>query len=248
MSGIKIYPPNQLPAEKITDVQFDIWREELEIYLEQEKKFEKFMPGGRYEQWLAAEDNPQRIIQAKDPDKEYELTKIRKELRQFISLIGKYVHNDYYNPIIKHSTSLSWIYKKIRQDYAIETKGVHFLNVIDLKWDPTGDQTTIGFYNQYRSMIMSNLGTAGEKITWRNETLTTDEKLSPSHEDLILLNVLQIIHNKLPAYVKDQYAHKIGNNKRLMDFKLEILNKAKSYVQEIDSAQVAAAQCFAIQP
>ena len=57
MSGIKIYPPSQQPAEKISDVQFDIWKEELEIYLEQEPKFEKFLPNGRYAQWTAAEVN-----------------------------------------------------------------------------------------------------------------------------------------------------------------------------------------------
>ena len=57
MSGIKIYPPNQLPAEGVSDVQFKIWKEELEVYLETEDKFEKFMSGGRYEDWLPAESN-----------------------------------------------------------------------------------------------------------------------------------------------------------------------------------------------
>ena len=122
------------------------------------------------------------------PDKQEDLNKIQKELRQFVSLIGKYVHPDYYNPIVKHSTSLQWIYNKIRQDYAIETKGVHFMNIIDLKWDPTGEQTPIGFYNQYRSMIISNLANKGDQIEWKNETLTNDEKLTPSHEDLILID------------------------------------------------------------
>ena len=157
MSGIKIYPPNQLPAEKITDVQFDIWREELEIYLEQETKFEKFLTGGRYQKWKPGETLETRIATPVQPDKEEDLPRIQKELRQFVSLIGKYVHTDYYNPIIKHSTSLQWIYNKIRQDYAIETKGVHFLNIIDLKWDPTGEQTPIGFYNSYRSILSVTL-------------------------------------------------------------------------------------------
>ena len=57
MSGIKIYPPNQLPAEGVSDVQFQIWKEELEVYLETEDKFEKFMTGGRYAEWEPAEMN-----------------------------------------------------------------------------------------------------------------------------------------------------------------------------------------------
>ena len=181
------------------------------------------------------------------PDKEEDLPKIQKDLRQFVSLIGKYAHTDYYNPIIKHSTSLQWIYIKIRQDYAIETKCVHFLNIIDLKWDPTDEQTLIGFYNSYRSMIISNLASKGDTVEWKNEVLTQDEKLNPSHEDLILLNVLNLIHNKLPAYIKDLYAHKIGNSKRLMDFKIEILSKAKLFINEIESSQAANIQCSSIQ-
>ena len=127
MSGIKIYPPNQLPAEGVTDVQFQIWKEELEVYLETEDKFEKFMEGGRYSKWLAAETNEKRIEAHRDPDKASDLPKIRKDLRQFISLIAKYVNNDYYNPIIRHSTSLEWIYKKLREDHDIQQQGVHFL-------------------------------------------------------------------------------------------------------------------------
>ena len=51
--------------------------------------------------------------------------------------------------------------------------------------------------------------------------MTTAEKLSPTQEDLILLNVLTLIHPKLPAFVKENYGHKISTDKRLMDFKTE---------------------------
>ena len=60
--------------------------------------------------------------------------------------------------------------------------------------------------------------------------------MTPSHEDLIFLNVLQLLHPKLPKYIREQYAHKLGSEKRLMDFKTEILTKAKTYIQEIDEA------------
>ena len=172
MSVIKIYPPNQLPAEGVTDVQFSIWKEELEVYLETETKFDKFLPNGRYSEWTAAEVNELRITTAKEPDHENALLKIRKDLRQFITLIAKYVHNDYYNPIIRHSTSLQWIYKKIREDHNIEQQGKHFFNIIDLSWDPTGQTTPIGFYNNYRSLVLGNLAKRGDAINWKNTTLT----------------------------------------------------------------------------
>ena len=241
MSSIKIYPPNTLPAEGITDVQFQIWCQELEVYLEIEPKFRKFLSGGKYDRWIAAEQNEKRVIIPKTPDTTDMLDDIRRELRQFICIVAKYVHQDHYNPIVRHSTSLKWIYAKIREDHNIMQAGIHFFNIMDLQYDITEQTSCIGFYNQYRSMIMGNLAKKDEKIEWKNETLTEDEKLSPSHEDLILLNVLTLLHPKLPGFIRENYAHKMGKDKRLMDFKTEILSKAKQYIMEIDAPQAAAA-------
>lgn len=238
MSGIKIYPPKELPAEGVTDTQFAMWTEKLEIYLEIEEKFRKFLPGGTYDKWLPAEDNSNRIETPHPPDTDAKLPEIRRELRQFIAIIAELVHQDYYNPIMKHSTSLTWIYKKIRQDYNIEHKGIHFMNILDLKFDSTGQTTAVGFYNQYRSMIIANLAKKNDVISWKNEVLKEDEKLSPSYEDLVLLNVLHLIHPQLPAFVREQYAHKIADDKRLMDYKTEILTNAKRYIADIEAPQI----------
>ena len=236
MSSIKIYPPNQLPAEGVTDVTFGIWKEELEIYLEIESKFRNFLPGGLYQEWTPAEQNEKRIITAVAPDTDAKLPDLRRDLRQFIAIIAKHVHCDYYNPIMRHSSSIKWIYNKLREDYDIQTQGIHFFHILDLTWDPVGNMTPIGFYNNYRSLIISNLGKKDSLIQWKNETLKEDERLTASHEDLIFLNVLQLLHPKLPAYIREQYAHKIGKEKRLMDFKTEILSKAKIYINEITGA------------
>ena len=42
--------------------------------------------------------------------------------------------------------------------------------------------------------------------------MATDEKLSPTQEVLMLLNVLTLIHPKLPAYVKQNYGYKISTD------------------------------------
>ena len=244
MATIKIYPPNTLPAEGVTDTQFNIWRDALEVYLEVDERFHKFMPGGEYASWEPAESYPERISSLNQTDTESNITTIRKELRQLLMIIAKFIHEDYYQPIVRHSTSIDWIYKKIRQDYGIEQKGIHFLNILDAKYDPTGNVTPIGFYNNYRSLMMGNLGKTGDSIQWQNKTLTEDEKLSPTMEDLILLNVLSMLHNKLPAYIKELYAHKIGQNKRIMDFKTDILSKAKQYIEEIEENNPQVSQIY----
>lgn len=55
MTTIKIYPPKQLPSEGVSEPAFNIWREELEVYLEIDNRFQKFLPGGDYQTWEAAE-------------------------------------------------------------------------------------------------------------------------------------------------------------------------------------------------
>ena len=246
MSGIKIYQPSQLPAKGVSDAQFGIWKEELEVYLETKSKFDKFLPGGRYKNWQPAETLEHRIEAVVSPDTNDDLIKTRKDLRQFITLVAKYVHIDYYNPIIRHSISLNWIYNKIREDYNIQQQGIHFLNILDQTWDPTGQTTPTGFYNSYRSLNPANLGKKGDSIEWKQQTLKEDERLTPSHEDLISLNVLHLIHPQLPHFVKQHYAHKMDKDKRLMCFKTEILTKAKVYLAEIEAESSASPQLAAI--
>lgn len=111
------------------------------------------------------------------------------------------------------------------------------LDLLDLSWDPTAHTTPVDFYNIYRSTIQGNLGRRGDVVKWKNITLMEDEQLSPSHEDLILVNVLTLIHPLLPRYVKDKYGHKIGQTQRLMDFKTEILALAAQYISDIEPPQ-----------
>ena len=48
MPTIKVYAPNQLPDRGVSETQFNIWIEELEIYLSQEADFRLFLPGEAY--------------------------------------------------------------------------------------------------------------------------------------------------------------------------------------------------------
>ena len=67
-----------------------------------------------------------------------------------------------------------------------------------------------------------------------------DEKMSYSFEDLILCNVLTLLHPKLPAFVEKKFHDKIRDNKRLMDYKDEILEQAKEMIEEIETPQLSA--------
>ena len=65
---IKIYPPAQLPDRNVTETQLNIWQEELEVYLMQEKDFAVFIEGGAYDKWESQESNKDRILNLKAED------------------------------------------------------------------------------------------------------------------------------------------------------------------------------------
>ena len=237
MPFIKIYPPTQLPEKGLTETQFSIWREELEVYLSQEKAFQIFLPGQSYNTWESAKTYGMRIRQLRAMDRieagrdidaadaevqnEEKLSEIRTSLRTLLAIVGKCVSEGHYNSVIRHSTSLNWIYEMLKSDYDIRAKGIHFFHLIEIKYD-SDKHTPVAFYNQYRTTVINNLAKAGDIIKYKNnDVLEHDEKMSPLLEALVLLNFIREIDSRLPTFIKKHYNHKMADTDRLMDFKTE---------------------------
>ena len=68
MPSIKIYPPTPLEDRGVTETRFNIWIEELEVYLSQEKPYSVFLTGEKYQTWESLETNPNRIQNLDDDD------------------------------------------------------------------------------------------------------------------------------------------------------------------------------------
>ena len=135
------------------------------------------------------------------------------------------------------------MYTKIRQYFDIQQKGIHFLNIIDLKWNPE-TKTLSGFYNEYRTIILNNVGRQNETIHWNeNIALAADEIIGPLFEDVILLNVIGLIDPRLPQYVKEYYLLKLGDN-RHMDIRTNIFNNVKKFITELDNAEQLNSLCL----
>ena len=137
------------------------------MYLSQEKDFTIFLPGEPYETWESQEINTLRLsalkgneldlLATRDDSKDNEILKKRqKDLRTVLSIIGKCVSQGHYNTVMRHSTSVEWIFIMLRSDYDIQKKGIHFFNILELKYDST-KITPISFYNQFRTLIVNHL-------------------------------------------------------------------------------------------
>jgi len=108
MAPIKVYPPDKLPERGVTDLQFSVWSQELEIYIKQDARLSVFLPGKPYATWEAYEVNPDRIAEPAGNDEEAHLAVRQTELLTFLSLVAKACDINHYNVIMRHSTSLEW--------------------------------------------------------------------------------------------------------------------------------------------
>ena len=102
-----------------------------------------------------------------------------------------------------------------------------------MSFDPAED-TPVSFYNKYRTIIVNNLSKTGDLIKYKNESLTRDEKMSPMLEDMILLNVLREIDDRLPTFIRKHYSHKLQHDDKLMDFKSDMLTNVTSFLQQLE--------------
>ena len=233
MSKIKISKPERLPREGVTDTDLNTWINEIFNYLNQEDDFHLFQKNGTYATWQAAEVNPDRISAAAQGDGEANLNKRRRQLHNYLTIIAGCAFKDQYMVIINQSTSFEWIWNELRTVYQITSRGKDFLSIVDVKWDPT-TTSAISVYNSYRAKILENLKPSGTYIKWKQQTLSSDESLSPTFEDHILLTVLQIIDTRLPAKVREVYGPRMEDSKLLMDFKMDILTNVPKLIQDID--------------
>ena len=266
MPTLKIYPPSRLPDNDVTETQFNMWQEELEVYLSQEPDFKVFLPNKLYNTWRSAEEYPDRIDALKGEDRvvvnrdenvgpivtleqatarnDVKIDNIRTSLRTVLAIVGKCVSEGHYNSVVRHSTSLRWIYNMLRSDYNLQSKGVHFFNILDAKYD-SNKTNPIAFYNSYRTIISNNLAKTGDTIKYKNnEVLANDEKFSPMLEDIILLDVIKEIDIRLPAFIKSHYFHKMKRDEHLMDFKTDILINVPHFLELLDNSETSSLNAF----
>jgi len=121
----------------------------------------------------------------------------------------------------------------IKSEY-VQLKGIYFLSLFSFKNEQNDNAN--GFYKQYRNSIVACLRKEGDTIKWQNNiTLTDDEQISPTFEEMILGSFLSLIDKRLPQHVMDHYVHLCGNAESIMEYKNDILSRVPSFFLEINS-------------
>ena len=231
--GIKISKPERLPKEDVSEPDLHSWWNELLNYLNQDDDFHLFKKKGIYSTWQAAEIDEDRIVAVHSTDDATKLNARIRQLNNYLTIIAGCCSKDQYMLVIRQATSLDWIWSELQIIYQHEHKGKQFLGIVDINWNPDKD-SAISIYNSYRAKIMENLKPAGTTIQWKNTVLKTQESISPTFEDHILLTTLHLIDSRLPGKVREIYGPRIENGKFLMDLKMDILTNVSKILADMN--------------
>ena len=143
-------------------------------------------------------------------------------LEQMLGLIAQLAPSLLRNKIIKKSTSLTWVWQRIRQHYGFRQSEVNFLSIHKIRRVEGERYETL--YQRLMAHVEDNLLTTDSGIQYDGVAIAQDEEMSPSCERLIVYLWLVLVYERLPAYVSRVYAHDL-QTRSLKDIQPQICHE-----------------------
>ena len=134
--------------------------------------------------------------------------------------------------ILKNSTSISSVWQAIRAHYVFQSTGARFLDFSNIKLEV--DERPEDLFQRLMSFTEDNLLVANGPVTHHGSHVTSDEELTPTLENMVVLTWLKLLHSDLPAPIKQYYGTEL-RSKTLAPLKPEISQALDSLLEEIHS-------------
>ena len=177
--------------ESITS--FEAWRQNLQCILSLDTNFACFLHVADNVTWL--KKSPATPLRGLEDDGESVQASARRTAQQkcthldlMLGQIANYCPVFSRNTIVKNSNSMCSIWQAIRLHYGFQSTGAHLLDFNNKKLDP--DERPEDLYQRLMSFIEDSLLRGNGHISHHGETPTTDEEMSPTLENVILLTWL----------------------------------------------------------
>ena len=151
-------------------------------------------------------------------------------LERMLGLVAQFVPSLLRSEIIKKSTSLAWIWARLRKHYSFTASEVNFLKLSDIKRENGERYET--FYQRIIAHLEDNLLTVSSGLTFDGVKPTVDEELSPTAERLGVYLWLTKIDERLPAFVGRIYAHDL-QTKSLKDIQPQLAASMDSLLTDL---------------
>ena len=218
-----------------TITSFEAWRQNLQYILSLDHNFAGFLADGAT--WLkkspgsplrGLQDDPETMPSASCRTAQQKSTHLELMLGQ----IANYCPIISRNTIIKNSTSMNSIWQAIRLHCGFQSTGAHFLDFNNITLAPA--ERPEDLYQRLMSFIEDNLLSANGNISHHGEVPDSDEEMSPTLENLVVLTWLRLVHCDLPSLVKQCYGTEL-RSKSLASLKPEISQALDSLLEEISN-------------
>ena len=226
--------PKQWPLTKNeTITTFEAWRQNLTYILSLDANFAVYMvDGATWRKKSTAVQNRGFTNDGDDVVAANRKTAAQKavQLELMLGQIANYCPIISRNSIVKNSVSLPDIWQKLRQHYGFQSSGSHFLDLSSFRLQT--DERPEDFYQRLMAFFEDNLLTTTCQITHHGEALASDEEMTPTLENTVVLMWLQLINPGLPQLVKQKYGAEL-RNKTLASLKPEISQAMTSLLDEL---------------
>ena len=238
MAGIRA-PTQWSLSKQETITSFEAWRQNLQYTLSLDPNFAPFLIDGV--QWSKKtstaplrgfESDNEDVPEAKRRTAEQKVTQLELLLGQ----IANYCPIISRNSIVKSSTSTISIWQAIRSHFGFQSTGAHFLDFNSIRLGP-GERPE-DLYQRLLSFVDDNLLKANGGIRHHGDHVTSDEEVSPTTENIIVVTWLRLIHPSLPALVKQRYGTEL-RSQTVASLKPEISQALDTLLDEVNSSDDA---------
>lgn len=219
-----------------TITSFEAWRQNLQYVLSLDPYFADFLVEGvTWQKKTATTAFRGFTNDGADVPEENRRTAAQKatQLELMLGQIANFCPIISRNTIVRNSTSMSSIWQSIRQHFGFQSSGAHFIDFNCIKLE-AGERPE-DLYQRLNSFVEDNLLKADGTIKHFGAIPETDEEISPSLENFIVLTWLRLIHRDLPSLVKQRYGTDL-RSQTLASLKPEISQALDSLLEEINTS------------
>ena len=220
-------PPKQWQlTENETITSFANWQSNIMYHLSLNNEFEPFLTTVWQKKSV-----PNRGLTATTTKTAVQLNII---LERMLGLIAQFVPTLLRNDILKKSTSLNYIWQRIRKHYSFPQSEVNFLKLSSIKREEHERYET--FFQRIVAHLEDNLLTVASGTIHDGAPVAVDEEMSPTTERLAVYLWLSLIDERLPAYVARIYAHDL-QTKSLKEIQPLLAESMDSLLAELSAQE-----------
>ena len=229
-------PPKQwVLTENETITSFANWQSNIIYHLSLNNEFAPFIePNATWEKQSTLNRGLQNDPNTVEEAQRKTATQKNIILERMLGLISQFAPSLLRSDIIKRSTSLPWIWKRIRKHYSFCQSEVNFLKISSIKQQEGERYETL--FQRIIAHLEDNLLTVDSGLIHDGAPIDQNEEMSPTTERLAVYLWLNLIDERLPAYVSRVFAHDL-QTKSLKDIQPQICSAMDSLLLELNAQE-----------